>query len=123
MKRHKCKKFITQVLLAVSCTMMCTRPDISFSVGMVSRNQANLGQSHWKAVKIILRYLKGTIDYSLYFQGENLQLMGYTDADWGGDLDERKSTSSYVFLLNVILNIFFDLSICKTILNFIICLV
>jgi hypothetical protein len=43
--------------------MMCTRPDISFAVGMVSRYQANPGQSHWKAVKKILRYLKGTTDY------------------------------------------------------------
>jgi len=80
--------------------MMCTRPDISFAVGMVSRYQANPGQSHWKAVKRILRYLKGTADYSLCFQGENLQLMGYADADWEGDLDERKSTSGYVFLLS-----------------------
>jgi hypothetical protein len=47
--------------------MMCTRSDISFAVGMVSRYQANPGQSHWKAVKIILRYLKGTTDYSLCF--------------------------------------------------------
>ena len=47
--------------------MMCTRPDISFAVGMVSRYQANPGQSHWKAVKRILRYLKGTENYSLCF--------------------------------------------------------
>jgi hypothetical protein len=51
--------------------MMCTRSDISFVVGMVSRYQANPGQFHWKAVKIILRYLKGTADYSLCFQGES----------------------------------------------------
>jgi hypothetical protein len=63
--------------------MMCTRPDISFVVGMMSRYQANSGQSHWKTVKKILRYLKDTTYYSLYFQGENLQLMGYVDADWG----------------------------------------
>ena len=80
--------------------MMCTRPDIYFVVGMVSRYQSNPGQTHWKAVKRILRYLKGTADYSLCYQGNDLHLMGYTDADWGGDLDERKSTSGYVFLLN-----------------------
>jgi Reverse transcriptase (RNA-dependent DNA polymerase) len=80
--------------------MMCTKPDISFIVGMMSRYQANSGVSHWKVVKRILKYLKGTVDYSLCFQGENLQLMGYADADWGGDLDEGKSTSGYVFLLN-----------------------
>ena len=59
-----------------------------------------LGRSHWKAVKRILRYLKGTADYSLCYQGNDLHLMGYTNADWGGNLDERKSTSGYVFLLN-----------------------
>jgi transposase InsO family protein len=80
--------------------MMCTRPDICYAVGMVSRYQSDPGQAHWKAVKRILRYLKGTAGYSLCYQGGDMQLRGYTDADWGGDLDERKSTSGYVFLLN-----------------------
>ena len=80
--------------------MMCTIHDICFAIGMASRYQSNPGQTHWKAVKRILRYLKGTADYSLCYQGNDLYLMGYTDADWGGDLDERKSTSGYVFLLN-----------------------
>ncbi|OMO58188.1 Integrase, catalytic core [Corchorus capsularis] len=80
--------------------MMCTRPDISFAVGLVSRFQSNPGLAHWKAVNRILRYLKGTADYMLCYRGSNLNLIGYTDADWGGDLDERKSTSGYAFLLN-----------------------
>ncbi|KAK9108126.1 hypothetical protein Syun_024137 [Stephania yunnanensis] len=89
----------------VPYTSLCWKPhvcndvyktDICFVVGMVSRYQANPGQTHWRAVKRILRYLKGTIDYSLCYQGNNLHLVGYTDADWGGDLDERKSTSGYV---------------------------
>ena len=48
----------------------------------------------------ILRYLKGTADYSLCYQGNELHLKGYTNADWGGDLDEKKSTSGYIYLLN-----------------------
>ena len=79
--------------------MMCTRPDICYAVGMVSRYQSNPGQGHWKAVKRVLRYLKGTTDYALCYQGSDLQLEGYTDADWAGDLDERRSTSGFVFLL------------------------
>ncbi|XP_042972976.1 uncharacterized protein LOC122304776 [Carya illinoinensis] len=47
-----------------------------------------------------MRYLKGTADYVLCYQGSDLQLRGYSDADWGSDLDERKSTTGYVFLLN-----------------------
>ncbi|KAK9098657.1 hypothetical protein Syun_025702 [Stephania yunnanensis] len=90
----------TSAVGSLMYAMMCTRPDICFVVGMVSRYQANPGQTHWRAVKRILRYLKGTVDYSLCYQGNNLHLVGYTDVDWGGDLDERKSTSGYVFLLN-----------------------
>ena len=79
--------------------MMC-RLDICHAVGMASIYQSNLGQEHWKAVKRILRYLKGTLEYSLCYQGKELRLKGYIDADWGGDLDERKSTSGFAFLLN-----------------------
>jgi hypothetical protein len=62
----------SSVVGSLMYAMMCTRPDISFAVRIVSRYQANPGQSHWIAVKRILRYLKGTADYSLCFQGENL---------------------------------------------------
>ena len=81
--------------------MMCTRPDICYAVGLVSRFQSNLGQKHWMTVKRILRYLKGTSDYMLCYQGKkDLRLIGYSDADWGGDVDQCKSTWGYAFLLN-----------------------
>ena len=51
-------------------------------------------------MKRILRYLKGTSYYVLCYQGKDLHLAGYIDADWGGDLDQHKSTSTYAFLLN-----------------------
>jgi len=54
-------------------------------------------EEHWKQIKHVLRYVKGTLDYSLCFNGHNLQLQGYIDANWQGDLDDRKSTSSYIF--------------------------
>jgi hypothetical protein len=79
--------------------MLCTRPDICFAVGLVSRYQSNPGNAHWQAVKRIMRYLRGTTDLVLCYQGGDLKLRGYTDADWGGDLDESKSTSGYVFTL------------------------
>ena len=47
-----------------------------------------------------MRYLEGRVDYSLCYQGNYLQLKSYTNADWGGDLDEMKSTSGFTFLLN-----------------------
>ena len=52
------------------------------------------------AVKRILRYLKGTSYYVMCYQGKDLRLAGYTYVDWGGDLDQRKSTSGYAFSLN-----------------------
>jgi hypothetical protein len=80
--------------------MVCTRPDLAYAVGLLSRFQSNPGQNHWSAVKRVLRYLVGTADYTLCYGGSDVRLQGYTDADWAGDLDERKSTSAYVFLLN-----------------------
>ena len=80
--------------------MMCTRPDICYDVGLVNRFQSNPGIAHWKVVKRILRYLKWTVDYVLCYQGSDLRMIGYSDADWGSDLDEHKSTSRYAFLLN-----------------------
>uniref|UniRef100_A0A2N9FVA6 Integrase catalytic domain-containing protein n=1 Tax=Fagus sylvatica TaxID=28930 RepID=A0A2N9FVA6_FAGSY len=71
------------------------------SLRLVSRFQSNPGPTHWKAVKRILRYLHGTADYMLCYQGRDLRLRGYSDADWVGDLDKRKSTSGYIFLLVV----------------------
>ena len=79
--------------------MLCTRPDISYAVGMVARYQANPGQAHWTAVKHILKYLKRTRDYQLVYQSDSLKPLGYTDSDFQADRDEKKSTSGYVFVL------------------------
>lgn len=77
--------------------MLGTRPDLAFAVSVVSRYAANPTESHWKAVKRIFRYLKGTIDFELAYKGDLQKLRGYSDADWAGDLDTRRSTSGYVF--------------------------
>jgi hypothetical protein len=79
--------------------MLCTRPKICFTVRLVSRFQSNPRPAHWKAVKRILWYLCGTVDYMLCYQGRDLRLREYSEADWAGNLDERKSTFSYTFLL------------------------
>ena len=79
--------------------MLCTRSNISFVVGMVSRYQSNLGQEHWTAVKHIIKYLKRTRDYMLVYQVDSLVPLGYTDSDFQLDKDSKKSTSGYVFTL------------------------
>ena len=80
---------------------MCTRPDIAQAVGVVSKFNSKPMEAHLTAVKRILRYLKGTSKLGLkYEKGNNEQLIGYSDADWAGDRDDRHSTSGYVSLLS-----------------------
>ena len=80
--------------------MMCTIPDISMAVSVTSRYQSDPGEGHWMAVKHVLKYLKGTKDKFLIYGENDLVLRGYTDSDFQSDLDDRKSTSGYVFILN-----------------------
>ena len=80
--------------------MLCTRPDICYAVGIVSWYQSDLGEEHWIAVKHILKYLRRTRDYMLVYSSGSLETIGYTDSDFQGDIDSRKSASGYVFTLN-----------------------
>ncbi|GAU19342.1 hypothetical protein TSUD_336290 [Trifolium subterraneum] len=74
-----------------------TRPDIAFSVNKACQFMARPLDSHWKAVKRILRYLKGTLHYGLCISpsltGPPFSLRAYSDADWATDQDDRRSTS------------------------------
>ena len=79
--------------------MVCTRPDISHAVGVVSRYMANPGKEHWSAVKWVLRYLRGTSSYCISYNKSSEYVCGYVDSDFAGDLDKRRSTSGYVFTL------------------------
>ena len=75
-----------------------TRPDILHIVNQLSRFLDKPNESHWKAAKHILRYLKGTIDLRLTFlKNSNSDIIGDSDADWSGDLNDRKSTTGYYF--------------------------
>ena len=76
-----------------------TRPDIAAAVGVLSQYMSKPSKDHWMGVKRVLRYLKGTLKYGLKFsaQEEKPELFGYSDADWAGDVDTRRSTSGYVF--------------------------
>eukprot|EP00253_Pinus_taeda_P015738 PITA_15738 len=77
-----------------------TRPDICFAVNTMSQFMCEPRKVHWVAVKHILRYLQGTVDYGLdYRQGDGVRLAGYTDSDWAGCASDRKSTSGCCFRL------------------------
>ena len=79
--------------------MLCTIPYISHAVSIVRRYQSNLGPEHWTAVKHILKFLKRTKDYFLVYGGDELVVHGYTDSDFQSNIDDRKSTSGFVFTL------------------------
>jgi hypothetical protein len=76
-------------------SILCTQPNIAHSVGVVSRFLANPEKQHWKVIKWILRYLKGTSHCFLCFGNNDFVLGGYTYADMVGDVDTRNSTIGY----------------------------
>ena len=79
-----------------------TRPDLSASVGVLSKFMSNPSIDHWQGIKRIMRYIKGTLDYGIEFnasENDAIKLIGYSDADWAGDVVSRKSTSGFVFKL------------------------
>ena len=78
-------------------TMVCSRPDLSHALSVVSRYMANPGKEHWRAVQWIFRYLRGTSSVCLQFGKSRDGLVGYVDSDHAGDLDKRRSLTGYVF--------------------------
>ncbi|KAL0537750.1 hypothetical protein IC582_026735 [Cucumis melo] len=82
--------------------MICTRPDLGYAMSMISRFMSNPGKEHWKAVKWVLRYLKGSASVSLCYSRDcdkSTLLEGFTDADYAADLDKRRSLSGHIFRL------------------------
>ena len=76
--------------------MVCTRPNITHAVGVVSRFLSNPGKKHWVVVKWILKYLRGTSKTCLCFRTNKHVLVGCTNADMAGDVDSKKSTYGYL---------------------------
>lgn len=76
-----------------------TRPDICYAVNALSQFMCEPKQTHLVAAKHILRYLSGTIGYGLKYAKTELNLSGYTDSDWAGNSENRKSTSGCCFTL------------------------
>ncbi|UYV62737.1 hypothetical protein LAZ67_2001760 [Cordylochernes scorpioides] len=91
-----------QTIGSLMYLMTGTRPDIAYAVSRVSQFMNNPGPSHWTAVKKIFGYLKATKNIGICFGGSSYttSLIGFSDADFAGDLDTRKSTTGYVFMLN-----------------------
>ena len=101
-QKHMAQVPYANAVGALMYVMVCTRPDISHAVSMVSRYMHDPGKGHWQAVKWILRYLHGTVNMGLKFERDHRlrqNLVGYVDSDYVGDLDKRRSTTGYLFTL------------------------
>ncbi|XP_070035154.1 uncharacterized mitochondrial protein AtMg00810-like [Nicotiana tomentosiformis] len=80
--------------------LTCTMPDILFAVEVVSCFMEAPTSTHLKVTRRILRYLKGTIDFGLFYSSSNdFNLMGFYDSEYAGDIDDRESTTGFVFFL------------------------
>ena len=79
---------------------VATRPDLSVAVGILSQFMQSPTQAHWVGIKRVFRYIRGTLNYGLvYRSSESCKLYGYSDSDWAGCVESRKSTSGHIFLL------------------------
>ena len=77
-----------------------SRPDISYAVSVVARYMQQPHELHWKETKRIFHYVQGTIDYGIHYAtGAQLDLRSFTDSDWVGDGNDRKSTLGFVFMI------------------------
>ncbi|KAJ6258122.1 hypothetical protein Dda_7037 [Drechslerella dactyloides] len=77
--------------------MVCTRPDLAFTVGRLAKYNASPKEGHAEAAKRVLRYLKGSKDLGIQLGGNPVELQGFSDSDWAGDEDDRESTGGHIW--------------------------
>lgn len=89
-------------LVGSTLYLLFTRPDMTYAVNQLTRHVNDPRRAHWLAAMRVLKYLRGTINLALHYQREEepaAGIIGYSDADWGGDTETRRSTTGFVFLL------------------------
>lgn len=95
MAEHKYRAIVG----ALQYLTLTTRPDLAVAVGFAARHTANPQPEDWQALKQILGYLAGTVDYGLvYHKHKDALIVGSSDSDWAGDKSDRKSTSGFAFI-------------------------
>ncbi|KAL5474647.1 hypothetical protein EMCRGX_G026628 [Ephydatia muelleri] len=101
--QHDVTKF-QELIGGLMYLVTCTRPDIAAAVGELARVMSQPSKLHWSAAKHVLRYLKGTKGLSLTYGNardeERENLIGFSDANFGGDSATARSTTGYAFILN-----------------------
>lgn len=88
------------VIGSIMYTMLGTRPDIAFAVMRLAKYASNPSKQHMRYAQYILRYLQGTKDFVLCYDGDlRSGLIAYSDSDWAEDRDDRHSTTGFIFML------------------------
>ncbi|XP_059671065.1 uncharacterized mitochondrial protein AtMg00810-like [Cornus florida] len=106
---NKIDHFLYRSMIGSLLYLAATRPDISFSVGICARYQADPRKQHIFAVNRIIRYVNSILNYGLHYSSEsNSEITGYTDTDWASNKDDRKSTSGDCFYVGT------DEAVCYT---------
>ena len=78
--------------------MLATRPDLAYAISMLSQFNKNPNSEHWNALHHIVRYLQAMKSKGLVYGTDKLDVYRYADADWGGNLDTRHSTTGYIYI-------------------------
>lgn len=97
--KHVDKALYQSIIGSLLYAAIATRPDIAQAVSVVSRFCSEPTEMHLTAAKRVLRYLKGTQDMCIMYSPTEEYLCGYSDANWAGDLDDRRSTTGNLFML------------------------
>jgi hypothetical protein len=95
------KADVTQYRSLIGCLLYltATRPDLMFSASLLSRFMHSPSVTHFGVGKRVLRYIKGTSDFGIWYSKSDGKLEGFVDSDWAGSVDDSKSTTGYVFSL------------------------
>ncbi len=89
-----------QAVGSLMYAMLCTRPNLAYPISVLSQHMANPSMEHWMAVKRIFQYLQGTLQMKLQFGATpSKEMLKYYDVDWDGDLEDRRSTIGFVFMI------------------------
>lgn len=96
-EKENCNAPYREAVGSLMYLQVVSRPDISFAVNIVSRVLEQPTTAHWQLVKRIFRYLKGTIDVGILYCGKDDVFEAYSDADYAGDTETRKSTTGIVY--------------------------
>jgi hypothetical protein len=89
-----------QVVGSLMYAMLCTPPSLAYLISVLNQHMANPNMEHWMAVKRIFQYLQGTLQMKLQFGATpSKEVLGYCDANWANDLEDRRSTTGFVFMI------------------------